>query len=173
LVLDSVEGVFACKKMNTTRTGSEIIACLDALPVSRLHVATVVGCALGLSFDLGEIAFGGALSAIFSAPPHSLSAGELSWLLSSVYIGAIVGAPLFGWLADRFGRKSMLTIALLLLAVTSMAAAASPDFVWLAVFRGLSGLALGAYRHSPGSGHRESSSGRGGHCGWATPRLSA
>jgi putative MFS transporter len=118
---------------------------LDALRFTRLHLFILVACAVGFSFDLAEIAFGSILSAIFSAPPHQVDGGQLSWLLSSVYVGAIAGAPLLGWLADRFGRRSVMLAALAILAATSIGAAFSPNVVALTIFRGLSGLALGAY----------------------------
>jgi putative MFS transporter len=72
-------------------------------------------------------------------------AGRLSLLLASVYIGAAVGAPLLGWWADRHGRRSTLTGILLWLAITSLGAAAADDVTGLTLFRGLSGVALGAY----------------------------
>ena len=51
-----------------------IAARLDALPVTPLHWAIVVVCALGLMFDVIEAALSNALSAVFSAPPHRVRA---------------------------------------------------------------------------------------------------
>jgi MFS transporter, putative metabolite:H+ symporter len=85
---------------------------LDRLPLTRLHVAILAVCAGGFAFDLLEVALGGALSAVFSVPPHRIDASQLSQLIAAVYIGAIIGAPLLGWLADRFGRKRLLMAAL-------------------------------------------------------------
>jgi len=118
---------------------------LDRAPLTRLHLFILVACALGFSFDLAEIAFGGVLSALFSAPPHPVDPSLLGWLLAAVYIGAIVGAPVLGWLADRFGRRPVMLGALLILTATSIGVAFSPNIPTLIVFRGLSGVALGAY----------------------------
>jgi putative MFS transporter len=118
---------------------------LDRLPLTRLHLLVVALSALGFGFDLLEIALGSALSAVFSAPPHAVGAGPLALLLSSVYAGAVLGAPLLGRLADRHGRRTVLVIALLFLAATSLGAACSPQIGRLTVFRALSGLSLGAY----------------------------
>ena len=118
---------------------------LDKLPLTRLHLFILIACALGFSFDLAEIAFGGILSAIFSAPPTPVDQGLLAWLLAAVYIGAVVGAPLLGWLADRRGRQTVMFWSLLVLTVTSIGAALSPNIPTLIAFRGMSGLALGAY----------------------------
>lgn len=118
---------------------------LDALPVTGLHLLVGLACALGFCFDLAEIAFGTILGAVFSAPPHVIDGALLSWLLSSVYVGAIVGAPVGGWLADRYGRRLTLLMTLLVLTVSSFGASAAGDTNLLIAARLISGLALGAY----------------------------
>lgn len=118
---------------------------MDRLPLTMMHVATLAVCALGFTFDLLEIGLGSALAAVFSAPPHRAATAQLSLLLASVYMGAVVGAPLLGWIADRHGRQRTLGSLLLWLAATSIGAAAARDITGLTIFRGLSGLALGAY----------------------------
>lgn len=125
--------------------GTDIHDRMNRLPLKRLHVGLTAMCALGFSFDLMEMALGNLLSAVFSLPPYRAASGDLASLLASVYIGAIVGSPLFGWGADRYGRRRMLIAALAVLAGTSMAAAFCPDTGWLTVARLLSGMALGAY----------------------------
>ncbi|WP_206240061.1 MFS transporter [Novosphingobium terrae] len=114
-------------------------------PLTRLHALIAVLCAFGFAIDLMEITLGNALSVIFSAAPYRLHGAALSWLLSSVYIGAILGAPTVGWVADRIGPKRSLGLTLLWLAVTSSAAGISPTPSLLTVSRLCSGLALGAY----------------------------
>lgn len=123
----------------------ELGARLDRLPVSALHVVAVGLCALGFAFDTFELALGGILAAVFSAPPHAIPAGELSLLLASVYVGATLGAPLLGWGADRLGRRNILSALLLGLAVASFAAAFSPSPAALTLSRAVGGIALGAY----------------------------
>lgn len=110
-----------------------------------MHILTMAVCATAFAFDLFEMALGSALAAVFSAPPHKLPTNQLSWLLASVYAGAIVGAPLFGWLADRYGRSRVMTCLMAGLALTSALAGASDDATELGLWRGISGLALGAY----------------------------
>jgi len=118
---------------------------MDRLPLTWLHIGIVAVGALGFGFDLLELSLGNVLSAVFSAPPYAVDAVQLSWLLAAMYIGAIPGALVAGWLADRFGRRVVMLGVLLVLCVTSIAAAASPDINSLIVARMLSGLALGAY----------------------------
>jgi putative MFS transporter len=63
----------------------------------------------------------------------------------SVFAGGAVGAPLFGWFADRYGRRAALQLSLLVLVVSSLAVASSPGVGWMTLFRFVSGLALGGY----------------------------
>lgn len=118
---------------------------MDRLPLTRLHVFIAIVGTFGFAFDLMEVALGNVLSAVFSAEPYSVPVGQLSWLLSAMYLGAIIGAPLAGFLADVAGRRNVLIGVLLILAVTSLAAAMSTDFTSLVIARALSGIALGAY----------------------------
>jgi putative MFS transporter len=118
---------------------------MDELPLTRLHLAIMAICGCGFTFDLLEVALGGGLSAVFSAAPHRLAATQLARLIAAVYVGAIVGAPLLGWLADRFGRKRVLMATLGWLAATSIALALRDGVAWLTMTRLLSGLAIGAY----------------------------
>lgn len=117
---------------------------LDRLPLTRLHVLTLGVCIFAMACALGEISLSGALSAIVSTGPDRASSGELSALLSSVYVGAVIGAPLFGLMADRRGRRITLIVVLLWTALMSCAAGFTHDVRQLAVCRGLAGLALGA-----------------------------
>jgi putative MFS transporter len=116
----------------------------DSLPLKALHVALACGCAVGLGIDLLEISVSNALSAVFSSPPYSLSPDHLAWLLASAYIGAIAGAPLAGWFADRRGLRPALLAVFLWLGLTSVLGATRSDTVWFTFFRFLSGVSLGA-----------------------------
>jgi putative MFS transporter len=120
----------------------ERVTCLS---LTSLHLAAAVLCALGFSIDLIEISVSNALSAVFSTPPNALSSTALSWLLASVYLGAVIGAPLVGRIADRHGMQTVLAWTLLWLGLTSLLAAARSDPLWFGSFRLLSGVALGAY----------------------------
>lgn len=118
---------------------------LDRMPVTALHALAIGLCAAGFAFDLLEITLGSVLSAVFSTPPHSAPPDDLSLLLASVYIGAVLGSPVLGRLADRYGRRVTLMGVLLLLAFASLGAAFCKNIDQLIWWRGLAGLALGGY----------------------------
>ncbi|XP_068025854.1 solute carrier family 22 member 7 [Melanerpes formicivorus] len=58
------------------------------------------------------------------------------------FVGVTLGAVIFGYLSDRFGRKTMLLLSLLCSVVFGMLSAASVSYVMLAVTRTLTGVAL-------------------------------
>jgi putative MFS transporter len=118
---------------------------VGSVPITLLHLGAAALCAVGFGLDLMEIAVSNALSAVFSTPPNAVSPSQLSWLLASVYIGAVLGAPALGSLADRLGVQRVLTGALLWLGLTSLLAASRSNPIWFGCFRLLSGIALGAY----------------------------
>jgi putative MFS transporter len=118
---------------------------LETPGLRRLHLMVLAICTLGFFFDVAEISIGGALSAVFSSAPYSASPIDLSWLLASMYIGAVIGAPLLGWLADRHGRRIVIASALVFLAIVSIGAAFARDIHELTIMRGISGITIGAY----------------------------
>ncbi|KQT85494.1 MFS transporter [Aurantimonas sp. Leaf443] len=62
---------------------------------------------------------------------------------TALFLGMLVGAFVFGRLADRFGRRPILVATVLLDAVFGLASAFAPDFAWLLALRFLTGLGVG------------------------------
>ncbi|NXP61589.1 S22A7 protein, partial [Chloropsis cyanopogon] len=58
------------------------------------------------------------------------------------FIGVTTGAMVFGYLSDRFGRKSMLQLSLVCSTVFGMLSATSVSYTMLAITRTLTGVAL-------------------------------
>lgn len=87
------------------------------------------------------------LSIGFSAPsiaktfaipvPQALQTGTL------FFIGMLVGAFVFGRLADRIGRRPVLMAAVVIDACFGVASAFAPDFTWLLALRFLTGIGVG------------------------------
>lgn len=117
---------------------------LDALPLCRTRLALFCVLTLALFADIAEVALGNALGAVFQAPPRTMTQTELSLFLAAIFAGGAVGAPVFGTLGDRRGRRLALQVALAVIAFGSLGAAASDHPVALIAFRFLSGLGIGA-----------------------------
>jgi len=72
-----------------------------------------------------------------------ISRAALGPVFSASLAGFFVGAPFFGWLGDRFGRRLAIISALLFIGVTTFACAFATDLQELLWLRFLSGLGLG------------------------------
>jgi putative MFS transporter len=116
---------------------------LDELPFTRRHLRVLTGSGLGWALDamdVGLISFViAALAAQWELQPH-----ETAWIASVGFIGMAVGASVGGLLADRFGRRSVFAITLLVYGLATGASALVGGLVALLVLRFVVGLGLGA-----------------------------
>jgi MFS transporter, putative metabolite:H+ symporter len=118
---------------------------LDRLPFTREHGRLVAGSGLGWALDamdVGLISF--VMASLLAQEQWGISRTELSWLGSIGFVGMALGATLGGLLADRFGRRQVFALTLLVFGVATGAAALSWSVGALLVFRFLIGLGLGA-----------------------------
>jgi MFS transporter, putative metabolite:H+ symporter len=118
---------------------------LDRLPFTREHGRLVAGSGLGWALDamdVGLISF--VMASLLAQEQWGISTTELSWLGSIGFVGMALGATLGGLLADRFGRRQVFALTLLVFGVATGAAALSWSVGALLVFRFLIGLGLGA-----------------------------
>ena len=77
--------------------------------------------------------------------PISGAARWGGWLFFSYALLQFVCAPVIGGLSDRFGRRPVLILSLLMLGVDYLITGLAPTIVWLFVGRILSGMAGAAY----------------------------
>jgi MFS family permease len=117
---------------------------LDRLRWSRFH--SLVIAALGISWVLDglEVTLAGAVSgALQSSPTLRMTDAQIG-LSASLYVaGAVGGALLFGWLADRWGRKRLFSVTLGVYLVATALTAFSYDFLSFALCRILTGAGIG------------------------------
>jgi SHS family lactate transporter-like MFS transporter len=107
-------------------------------PQKHAFFASLAGWALD-AFDFFLFVF--AIKAIakdFQTDVKAVSAG-IFWTLAMRPVGALV----FGWLAERYGRRPILMINVISYSVCELASAFSTSLPMLLVFRGVFGLAMG------------------------------
>jgi len=126
----------ADETLGTIRT--RIPARLDRLPWSRFHWRVVLGLGTVWILDGLEVTIIGFLAPTLVAKGSGidLTNGDIA-LAASIYIaGACLGALFFGQLTDRFGRKRLflLTLLLYLIATVATAFAFAPWFFLAARF---------------------------------------
>jgi len=83
------------------------------------------------------------LAAPRMAPALGLAREQLGPLFSASIVGLLIGAVIFGRVADRFGRKWTLVVCLVIFGVFSLATAAVRPFEALLAVRLAAGLGLG------------------------------
>ena len=91
-------------------------------------------------YDLLAISF--AANAISS--DWGIQRSELGWVFSAALFGMLFGATFLSPYADRYGRKIITIIGLLLSGIGMIIAAISPDITWLLIGRLITGIGVGA-----------------------------
>ncbi|SDC18874.1 MDR family MFS transporter [Shouchella lonarensis] len=67
-----------------------------------------------------------------------------SWVFSAYLLMQVVTIPIYGKLADIYGRKRIFTIGVLIFLIGSVLCGFAPSMAWLIVFRCIQGLGAGA-----------------------------
>jgi MFS transporter, AAHS family, 4-hydroxybenzoate transporter len=115
---------------------------LDERGLSSFQIRVLVWSiliALIDGYDIGAIAFAAPhLVADWHVPP-----GDLKWVLTASNIGVLFGSQVFGWIGDRYGRKTALISANLFFGVFTFAAAYSTNLTELFWLRSIAGLGIG------------------------------
>ena len=71
------------------------------------------------------------------------SPGTFKWILSASLFGMLFGAPLLGYVGDRFGRKTAILASYVVFGLFTLAGAWSHSVLELAVLRFLAGIGIG------------------------------
>ena len=121
---------------------TDITCRLDNLPWTPFHTKFVIALGITWILDAFEVVI---VSVVLKSMSKSLnlSTFESSWLVSSFLIGALVGAFLFGYLADKYGRKKIFFITLLLYSLGTFLTGFTNSFYEVLFFRFITGLGLG------------------------------
>lgn len=115
---------------------------IDNLPFTRLQLTVVSLCALVGLLDGADTQSIG-VAAPYLADAMGMKAGSFGPVFAASQLGAAIGALTFGSLADRFGRKPMLLIAIVMFACFTLMTVQVATLPMLIAVRFLAGIGLG------------------------------
>ncbi len=115
---------------------------VDAARLRPFHLWLTFWCLLAMMADGFDL-----LNASIAGPAlikeWGISRASLGPVFSASLVGFLVGAPFFGYLGDRFGRRLAIISSLIFIGITTLACAWATDLQELLWLRFLSGLGLG------------------------------
>lgn len=112
------------------------------MPLSKWHVRmmSIAGIAhFSDAFDSLAIAF---VLPVLVGVWH-IAPSEIGFLISAGYVGQMLGAVGFGWIAEKYGRRTSLRWSVAVISLFSLACAFSWNYMSFLVFRTIQGLGLG------------------------------
>src|SRR6266852_2902523 len=115
---------------------------IDQQPFSRFQLLVAVMCGSIAFMDGFDAQSMGYVAPALVASLH-LTRAALGPLISIGLVGMMIGALTFGLLADRFGRKPVLVVCILMFGAMSLITAAATSVETLRIFRLLTGFGLG------------------------------
>jgi putative MFS transporter len=120
----------------------DIVARLERLPTSWWQVRTRIIVGVATFFDAFDaLAIASVLPVI--VPLWKLTPPQIGFLISAGFLGQLVGALLFGWIAERYGRMTAMVWSIALFALMSLVCALAWDYNSFLVFRTIQGIGLG------------------------------
>lgn len=124
------------------RRAALLLARIERTQVSALHIRALLVMGSATFFDAFDV-----LAIAYVLPTligvWKLAPRTIGVLISSSFLGQIVGALFFGWLAERIGRLRCAKITIALYSLMSLLCAASWNIPSLLAFRTIQGIGLG------------------------------
>lgn len=121
----------------------DVKAFIDERPMTRIQWLLLGLCFLAVAADGMDVAIMGFLAPAI-LQEWGASRAAFGIVMGAAPIGLVIGALVAGPASDRFGRKRVLTVSVLLFGLFTVATAQAQDLTQMAVLRLLTGLGLGA-----------------------------
>jgi len=117
---------------------------LDRLPWSRFHWLVILSLGITWILDGLEVTLVGAVSGILgNRQTLGFTPAEIGLLASWYILGAVLGALVFGWATDRFGRRKLFFVTLTVYLAGVVLTATAWDLWSFCIFRFLTGAGIG------------------------------
>jgi AAHS family 4-hydroxybenzoate transporter-like MFS transporter len=128
--------------MGRVRASMDVETLIDERPMTRVQVLVAVLCAMAVFFDGYDIQVM-ALAVPALAQEWGLAPSRFGMALAAVVVGLTLGAALLSPLGDRFGRRAIVIVSLLLVGLTTACTALATSPEQFTVWRFLTGIGLG------------------------------
>ena len=129
-------------RTSSAGTIDNVVARIERIPTSWWHVRARIIVGVATFFDAFDaLAIATALPVL--VPMWKLTPPQIGMMISAGFVGQLIGALLFGWIAERFGRMPAMIGSIATFAVMSLVCAFAWDYNSLVAFRALQGIGLG------------------------------
>src|SRR5215470_16652637 len=126
----------------TRASVDDIVARLERLPTSWWQVKARIIVGVATFFDAFDaLAIASVLPVL--VPLWKLTPPQIGLMISAGFAGQLIGALLFGFIAERYGRMLAMIGSIALFAVMSLVCAFAWDYNSLLIFRVIQGIGLG------------------------------
>jgi MFS family permease len=117
---------------------------LDRLPWSRWHWLVVISLGITWILDGLEVTIIGSIAAVLT-DAHTLHLSDVEIASAGTFylVGAVLGAFFFARMTDRFGRKMLFLVTLMVYLLATVATAFSFNYLWFVACRFLTGTGIG------------------------------
>ncbi len=117
---------------------------IDRLPWSRFHWLVIMSLGVTWILDGLEVTLVGAISGVLGNP-HTLALkpAQIGVLASWYLVGAVLGSLVFGWATDRYGRRKLFFVTLIIYLCGVILSAISWNLWSFCLFRFLTGAGIG------------------------------
>lgn len=114
----------------------------EKTPLRRVYLPSSLAALGGFLFGYSTAVISGVL--LILKAEWQLDSASQGLIVSSLLFGAVLGAPISGLIADRFGRRDIIMTTAAIFALGSFAAGLAPSPVWLIAGRVILGVGVGA-----------------------------